>query len=189
MSDATQSYATPANEQQHQETAPHYREFRTSDPRKKSPFIAGLFSVIPGLGQIYVGYYQRGFIHVVVAGTVLSLLVAMGENQSFALMPMGVIFLIFFELYNIIDAGRRAALYNLSLDGVEQVDLPDDLSKATLGGTFPGGVVLVVFGVIALSHTAFGMSLIWVENWWPLAPIALGVYLFYQAYEEKKAAA
>lgn len=77
----------------------------------------------------------------------------------------------------------------MSLDGVEQVDLPDDLSKSTLGGTFPGGVALVVFGVIALFHTAFGMSLDWVESWWPLAPIVLGVYLFYQAYEEKKAAA
>jgi hypothetical protein len=53
----------------------------------------------------------------------------------------------------------------LSLDGVEQVDLPDDLSKSTLGGTFPGGVALVVFGVIALFHTAFGMSLDWVESW------------------------
>jgi TM2 domain-containing membrane protein YozV len=176
----------PIAEQVPQDIGTQYGRFVGSDPRKKSPLIAGLFSVIPGLGQIYVGYYQRGFVHILVAGGVLSMLVAAGNSDNYTLMPLGVLFLIFFELYNIIDAGRRAALYNLSLDGIENVQLPDDLSRASIGGTYIGGISLVLFGAIALSNTAFGLSLDWLENWWPMAPIGLGGYLFYQAMEDNK---
>jgi hypothetical protein len=49
-----------------------------------------------------------------------------------------------------------------------------------------GGVTLVLFGAIALSNTLFGISLLWVESWWPLAPLAFGTYLVYMAYKEQQ---
>ena len=54
------------------------------------------------------------------------------------------VFLIFFEFYNIIDAGRRAILYNLSLDGIENIALPDELTNDPLpvkGSYLLGGVL------------------------------------------------
>ena len=158
------------------------QNFRSSDPRRKSPFFAGFLSLLPGLGQIYVGYYQRGFLHVIVAGSVLSLLVASGTSGNTSFIPLGVVFLIFFEFYNVIDASRRAVMYNLSLDGIEQAVLPDDLSEMTLGGSYLGGGTLLVFGLIALSTSMFGLSLDWLEQWWPFAPIGFGAYLVYRAY-------
>jgi TM2 domain-containing membrane protein YozV len=44
------------------------------DPRRKSPLFATFLSAMPGLGQVYVGYYQRGFINAVVVGTLIALL-------------------------------------------------------------------------------------------------------------------
>jgi hypothetical protein len=158
------------------------QSFRSSDPRRKSAFFAGFLSLLPGLGQIYVGYYQRGFLHVIVAGSVLSLLVAGGTAGNFSFVPLGAVFLVFFEFYNVIDASRRAVMYNLSLDGIEQAVLPDELSEMTLGGSYLGGIVLLIFGLIAFSYTMFGLSLEWLEQWWPMAPIGFGAYLVYRAY-------
>ena len=38
------------------------REFY-DDPRRKSPVLALVLSLMPGLGQVYVGYYNQGFIN------------------------------------------------------------------------------------------------------------------------------
>lgn len=159
--------------------------YRTSDPRRKNPFTAGLLSLMPGLGQVYVGYYRRGFTNVLTAGSILSILMWTDGNLPFV--PLGIIFLIFFELYNMIDASRRATLYNLSLDGVEQITLPDELSDGGfdgVSGSYIGGGALLLFGIIALSNTLFGFSLIWLESWWPVLPLGLGCYLVYKAYQD-----
>jgi len=44
-------------------------QFRVRDTRRKSPAIAAILSMMPGLGQVYVGYYQRGFVHAVVVAS------------------------------------------------------------------------------------------------------------------------
>src|SRR2546422_5166435 len=94
------------------------------DPRTKSPTLAGFLSLMPGLGQIYVGYYQRGFVHIVVVGTTIALL---ANDAVPELVPLLGLFLAFFWLYNVIDAGRRASLYNMALQGAGTMALPEDL--------------------------------------------------------------
>lgn len=166
---------------------PRNPAYRTTDPRRKNPFYAGLLSLMPGLGQVYVGYYRRGFTNVLTAGSILSILVWTNGDMPFV--PAGIIFLIFFELYNIIDASWRATLYNLSLDGIEQITLPDELSDGGfdgISGSYLGGGALLLFGIIALSNTLFGLSLIWLESWWPVLPLGLGCYLVYKAYQDSQ---
>ena len=158
--------------------------FRGNDPRRKSPILAAMLSFIPGLGQIYVGYYQRGFTHILVMGSVFSIVTTVGDE--FALFPLAIMFIVFFLFYNVIDAYRRATLYNLSLDGIAQIELPDDFTAFDLGGSYIGGVAITVFGLVTLSNTAFDFSLIWLEDWWPLAPVALGVYLTFRAYQDSQ---
>ena len=145
----------------------------TGDPRRKSPLFASFLSMMPGLGQIYVGYYQRGFIHAIVVASLIALL----SDDIGPLTPLAAVFLAFFWLYNIVDAGRRALLYNEALAGRSGIELPEDFKTPALRGSIPGGVAIAAVGAVLLSHTVFGMSLEWVNDWWPAALILFGVYL------------
>ena len=57
-----------------------------------------------------------------------------------------------------------------------------------LQGTFAGGFVLIVVGFILLLNTRFGVSLDWLEEWWPAAPILFGAFLLYRAIQDRRAA-
>ncbi len=154
-----------------------------SDSRRKSPFLACVLSAMPGLGQVYVGYYQRGFINAIVAATIITLL---ASGRVVSLIPLLGMFLGFFWLYNVIDAGRRASLYNEALAGRTDIELPQDLKTPGLGGSVVGGVCVALFGLVLLLHTRFDMPLDWIDEWWPVALIAFGVYLVYKARQDKE---
>ena len=164
--------------------------FGAPDPRFRSPFLAAFLSLVPGLGQIYVGYYNRGFVNPLVVGGILSLLIlsANAPEPPFWF-PLAIMFLVFFWLYNIIDAFRRAVMYNLALDGVENIQLPDDLTAPSFGGSLFGGVVLVLVGGSILLHTRFGLPIEVFEQWWPIVPIAFGAYLIVRDRMDKQKAA
>jgi hypothetical protein len=154
---------------------------------RKSPGLACLLALMPGVGQIYVGYYKLGFIHNIIFGSTIAFLTSVRGPSP--LLPVMGIFLAFFSVYNIVDAGRRATLYNLALDGMEGIELPDmNTAMPSFGGSLGGGMALIILGVILLANTRFGMTLDWVEEWWPLAPILFGVYLLAKALQERRAA-
>ena len=156
------------------------------DPRHKSPIMAGILSAMPGLGQVYVGYYQRGFVHAAVVATLIAILASEVLDE---MTPMAAIFLAFFWLYNIIDAGRRAALFNQALtegESFQPIGLPDDALAPGPHGSLIGGTVLVVVGFVMLLHTRFDMRLEWIEDWWPVAPMALGAYLIFLALQDRR---
>ncbi|MDA1094112.1 MAG: DUF5668 domain-containing protein [Acidobacteria bacterium] len=166
--------------------APPPAEWRPALHRK-SPGLACLLSLMPGVGQVYVGYYKVGFIHNIIFGSTIAFLASGGPD---ALVPLMAIFLAFFSVYNIVDAGRRATLYNLALDGMEGIELPDmNTTMPSFGGSLGGGLALIILGVILLANTLFGMRLDWIEEWWPVAPILIGVYLITKALQERRAAA
>jgi len=155
------------------------------DSRSKSPAFAALLSMMPGLGQVYVGYYQRGFIHAAVIASLISIL---SSGAVEGLNPLFSLFMAFFWLYNIIDAARRASLYNDALAGNPTIELPQDFKTPGFRGSIFGGVTLIAGGFILLLHTRFGISLDWVEQWWPVAPMIFGAYLLVRAIQERRAA-
>jgi hypothetical protein len=157
---------------------------QTRHPRAKSVVLACVLSGMPGLGQVYVGYYQRGFIHAVVIAALLALASAMPLVE---IQPFVIMFLVFFWLYNVIDAGRRADLYNQTLLGSEVIELPQDLKMPGIGGSIAGGMLLLVISVILLLHTRFQISLEWIQEWWPIAGILLGLYLLGKGIMDRKA--
>ena len=151
----------------------HPNQGQLFDPRRKTPLLAAVLSVFPGVGQLYIGYYVRGF---VIAAIFFLTIITAGSSRE----PVGPVlgmFAAFLWVFNVIDAGRMAALYNHAAAGTDTVELPEDFKLPKMGGSIVGGAVLLVFGGIALSHTAFGYSLNWVEIWWPVFPFALGTYL------------
>lgn len=143
------------------------------DPRRKSPFLATVISIIPGMGQIYIGYYMRGFLTAAVFMIVVITSAEMGRELG----PALAFTAFFIWVFNLIDAGRMAALYNHAAAGSDRIEMPRDLRLPRLGGSIVGGLLLLVFGGIALSNTAFGYPLDWLERWWPAFPGALGLYL------------
>jgi TM2 domain-containing membrane protein YozV len=146
--------------------------------RRKSPPLAAILSLMPGLGQVYVGYYQQGFINIIVVGSLISFL-ASGAFES--LVPLAALFLAFFWLYNLVDAGRKAALYNQALLGMGPGKLPEQEEAPGTRGSLLGGIALVLFGIMLFAHTRFNVPLEWLEQWWPLALVAAGAYLIYKA--------
>ena len=171
---------------------PQYREWKdvppsprapVIDPRLKSPVLAMVLSLMPGLGQVYIGYYKRGFIHILVVASVISFLAS--ATDSHALAPLFGLFLAFFWMYNLVDAGRRASLYNNALHGEEAIEPPSDFKMPGKYGAAVGGVCLMALGGILLSNTLFGISLAWIENWWPVGLFVPGAWLIIRAFQEK----
>ena len=156
----------------------YYRE----DPRVKSPALAAVLSLMPGLGQVYVGYYQQGFIYILIVSTIIALL----NHGVHSLEPLLAIFLGFFWLYNLVDAARKATSYNQMLSGIGTGQMPDGDVLPGARGSLVGGAVMIVVGGIALAHTRWGMRLDWIETWWPLALVLVGAYLLIQSYLSRK---
>jgi TM2 domain-containing membrane protein YozV len=157
------------------------------DPRRKSPVLAGLLSLVPGLGQVYLGYYARGFVHAITIGSLIAMLGSdlIGNYAT----PLFALFMVFFWLYNIIDAARRAALINLTLEGLGSMELPSETLLPPFHGSIGAGLGLIVLGAIFLSNTLFDVPLDWLEDWWPVAPLAVGIYLLVRGILERQKAA
>jgi len=154
------------------------------DPRggvgdnRKSPVMATLLSLMPGLGQIYVGYYQQGFINIfIVAGTIsiLSSSIMRGAEPFFG------VFLAFFWIYQMIDANRRAQHYNKVMAGQGGEQVPEGFEMPTTKGSVMGGAILILIGILFILDLNFDVSMQWVENWWPLILVLVGVNLVFKA--------
>jgi TM2 domain-containing membrane protein YozV len=155
-----------------------YQANASADLNRKSPVLATLLSMMPGLGQIYVGYYQQGFINMfVVAGTISILASSMMRGAE----PFFGVFIAFFWIYQMIDANRRAHHYNRVMAGLGGEDVPDGFSMPTTKGSMLGGGILILVGVLFILDLNFNVSMEWVENWWPLILVLVGVNLVLKA--------
>jgi len=161
------------------QTPPPYAPAWTPAPRRhKSVFLACLLSfLMPGLGQVYLGYYQRGFLHAVVFAGLITMLSsgAAGGNE-----PLFGITLAFWYLYNVVDAGRRATLINLAVDGLRAPEFPADFKLPEGRGSLIGGAILTFLGIMFFLNSRYDVNLDFLLDWWPLALVAIGVNLMYK---------
>lgn len=164
---------------------PDRRDRFVDDPRKKSVMLAILLSAMPGLGQVYVGYYNLAFRNILVICGLSALLATNAVRQ---LEPVVGLFMAFFWLHNLVDAGRRASFYNQALAGIRPMDLPEDMKAPQELGSLAGGVLLVAAGLTLFAHTMFYVPLDWLARWWPLALVVVGAWLIYQDRRSKQPA-
>jgi hypothetical protein len=139
---------------------------------------------MPGVGQIYVGYYQQGFLNIAVVASLITILAAEAVP---GMEPLFGLFLAFYWIYNMVDAWRRAVFYNNALVGIGPASLPDDLGMPKWRGSLVGGLSLILIGLVLWSHTYLRLSLEWVERWWPAALVIVGAWLIYQNAKSRKA--
>jgi hypothetical protein len=148
--------------------------------------MAALLSLMPGLGQTYLGYTQLGFTY---AGSVAAMIALLSSNRLQGLEPLVAIFMAFFWMYNVVDAHRRAILVNEAIARIEPSQMPEGLPAFTTEGRVVLGLILVAVGILALLEQRFGVSMEWLYQWWPAALVLLGVYLLFKAVRDRKAQA
>jgi hypothetical protein len=158
------------------------RDYYPEDSRTKSPALATLMSLVPGLGQVYIGYYQQGFVNIL---TVASLITLLAQGLG-AAAPLAGIFLAFFWLYNLVDAARKATMYNQALAGLGPLELPTHMEKPDRKGSLYAGILMMVFGIVVLAHTRFGLPLEWLERWWPSVLVIVGAYLVVRSVMDQR---
>ena len=148
--------------------------------RLKSPFGAALLSCMPGMGQVYLGYYRRGFTHLFIVAMVITI-IAGGSIDG--LEPLFGLFLAFFWIYNMIDAARRASALNRAIETgevSEELLLPDE------GAGRGVGIALIVAGSLLLLYTRFDLDMRWLREWWPLGLILVGANITYNAFQKSE---
>jgi len=139
-----------------------------------SPGLAFILGIIPGVGAIYNGQYAKGLIHVVILGTLISILsagAAGGLEPLFAMLTGLWCIYMPFEAYH--TASKR-----LRGEPVDEFSSVIPLQQQTNG--FPlAPVILIGFGVIFLLHNLEIVRLYQILRYWPVFLILLGVYLLY----------
>ena len=139
-----------------------------------SPGLAFILGLIPGVGAIYNGQYAKGLIHVVILGTLISILssgAAGGLEPLFGMLTGLWVIYMPFEAYH--TASKR-----LRGEPVDEFSSVIPLKHQTSG--FPlAPIILIGFGVIFLLNNLEIIRLYQVLRYWPLFLILLGVYMLY----------
>jgi len=152
-------------------------------PRGKSPALAGILSgFMPGLGQIYLGYYQRGFVH---AGVFAGIIGCLASGAARHMEPLFGVMLAFFYLYNIIDSVRRASLYNMALAGLTQMPMPEDFKMPAGRSSLFGGVIVTGIGLLLLLNSRWDFDLDWLADWWPAIIMLIGLGIVWRAVKDR----
>lgn len=134
-------------------------------PVHKSPGLAVLFSLLPGLGHIYLGLYQRGIAFFAAFSAAIWL--ADHADLSGAI----VAFVFFFAMF---DAHRMACCYPTIGGATEAPPVP---GAGTTLGNLTLGVVLLVAGALLLYSNFYPLDLSFLADWWPLGLILFGLWL------------
>jgi len=151
-----------------------------SPPILKRPFVAGVLSLFPGIGNVYNGLYVRGILFF----TVIACLLALGSDEGKEHPVLGFV-IAFVWIFNVLDAYRQARLINYGYaQDLGQEDLPK-LPKSGQGGLL-AGILLIVLGIVASLQLYLDIDLSWTIHYWPLAIIALGAWLVVAWVRERR---
>lgn len=141
-------------------------------PGASSPGLAFVLGLIPGVGAIYNGQYVKGLVHVIVLGTLISLVESNPVGNLEPLFGMLIalwVFYMAFEAYH--TANRR--LHGLPVDEFSSL-IP---LRSPRSGSLAGPIALMLLGGLFLLMTTRPEWLREVLRWWPVALIGTGAYM------------
>jgi hypothetical protein len=140
-----------------------------------APKRAAALSLIPGMGAVYNGDYQRA----IVQFAVFAALIIMGD-EAHAVFGFGAfVFLVFtmFDSYRMAEANLRSRVD----------EKPAKAPPAKDNTVAVWGVLLIVLGMVFLLKNF--IHFYFLDRLWPLAFIALGAYLVVRSLREREEAA
>src|SRR5258708_6322860 len=145
------------------------------------PGLAFGLEFIPGVGAIYNGQYAKAFVHVILFGTMVSIL-SSGESGGFE--PLFGILLAFFIFYMAFEAFHTARKVSMG----EPVDEWSGVFNASgspgqaeagpssvVGPRAGGAAFLIGLGVLFLLNNLGYLSIHQIVKFWPLILIAAGI--------------
>jgi hypothetical protein len=147
----------------------------TPAPGTSHPGVALGLGIIPGLGAVYNGEYMKALIHVVVFAALVGAVTAAGNSDSGgAYLAICIVLLVAFISYMPIDAYRVAKLRQTGGGG------PVPLFDGSPTNQPVGAIILIALGMLFLLGNFGLLRGDWFEHGWPIALIALGVWLLFR---------
>ncbi|MGQ9495951.1 MAG: LiaI-LiaF-like domain-containing protein [Thermoanaerobaculaceae bacterium] len=140
--------------------------------RRKAPGLAVFFSLLPGLGHIYLGLHQQGIAFF--AAFLASLWLSDHADLSGAVVA-------FMFFYAMIDAYQKAMQPTAGAT-------PPRTANSERRANLTLGVFLVVTGTLVLYSNFYPLDLSFLADWWPLGLIILGIYLLAKDFLAKRQA-
>jgi hypothetical protein len=105
---------------------------------------------------------------------------ALSSNRLEGIEPFIALGMAFFFMYNMIDANRRAHHLNRVAAGLSPEQFPDEFPLPKPRSSMFGGVIMIGIGLLIILDLNFDVPLDWIEDWWPLALVLLGVRMVWQ---------
>lgn len=152
-----------------------------SGPPAKSPMLAAFFSALmPALGHVYVGVYQRAAIIFLVWIGVFGAAIKAEGTDIGMLVPV----VVFLWLFNIFDAYRQATF--AVWGEPEEIRL---LTRERGKNGLSFGVALLAIGLYGLLSRYFDLDLSFLLDHWYLMVMAAGGWMVWQAVAASRASA
>src|SRR5688572_21037698 len=151
-----------------------------------SPEAGFLLGLIPGVGAIYNGEYFKAALHLLIFGTLITLVNSAGRNgeELFGLLAFG------FYAYMPFEAYYTAKKRKLARDGINLITPFDQLNEqfGQYGKMeFWGGIALVVAGTLFLLDNFEVISMEQIGRFWPVLLILAGVLFINRFLKGNKA--
>lgn len=140
-----------------------------STPKARtSPGLAFLLGLVPGLGAIYNGEYNKALLHIVIfAGIILGLSSDLGDGLT----AIFVLAVVIFPLYMAIDALRVAKAKSTG-------ESLEDPFEAWSKNRPVGPIILIGIGILVLLHNFGFFDFFRVRQiFWPLVLIIVGAFM------------
>jgi len=150
-----------------------------SAPMPKNPGAAGALGIIPGMGHLYLGLYQRAAI---LFGIWVLFISLAGHSHG----PFPGIAIPFWMVFSIIDATRQAKAINAT--GRPESNILGSDEPVRVSGSLTAGVLLILIGGFLLLDRFVTIDLSFLNDWWPVLLVAFGAWQVFRHYQGKRPA-
>jgi Domain of unknown function (DUF5668) len=151
-----------------------------ASPLPKNPGAAGALGIIPGMGHLYLGLYQRAAI---LFGIWVLFISLAGHSHG----PFPGIAIPFWMVFSIIDASRQAKAINAT--GRPEANILGSDEPVRVSGSLTAGILLILIGAFLLLDRFVTIDLSFLNDWWPLLLVAFGGWQVFRHYQSRQAAA
>ena len=148
-------------------------------PLPKNPGAAGALGIIPGMGHLYLGLYQRAAI----LFGIWVLFISLADHSRG---PFPAIAIPFWMVFSIIDASRQAKAINAT--GRPEANILGSDEPVRVSGSLTAGILLILIGGFLLLDRLVTIDLSFLNDWWPLLLVAFGGWQVFRHYQSRQAA-